>query len=82
MVYTISWRERSIGYTSSPDLINWSKQLKIPVMTHEENALNCWAPEVFYDSNSKNYVILWSTTIPERFKETDSTGDPQHIAST
>tara|TARA_B100001250_G_scaffold203697_1_gene174737 strand:- start:4434 stop:5423 length:990 start_codon:yes stop_codon:yes gene_type:complete len=79
MVYTISWRERSIGYTSSPDLINWSKQLKIPVMTHEENALNCWAPEVFYDSNSKNYVILWSTTIPERFKETDSTGDSIHI---
>ena len=79
MVYTVSWRERSIGYASSPDLINWSKQLEIPVMKHEENALNCWAPEIFYDSNSKNYVILWSTTIPERFKETDSSGDSIHI---
>jgi len=79
MVYTISWRERSIGYASSPDLINWSKQIEIPVMTHEENALNCWAPEIFYDSTSKSYVILWSTTIPERFKETDSTGDSIHV---
>jgi predicted GH43/DUF377 family glycosyl hydrolase len=75
MVYTVSWNERSIGYTSSPDLINWSKQLEIPVMTHEETALNCWAPEIYYDSPSKSYVIFWSTTIPERFKETDSTGD-------
>jgi len=75
MVYTVSWNERSIGYSSSPDLINWSKQLEIPVMTHEETALNCWAPEIYYDSPSKSYVIFWSTTIPERFKETDSTGD-------
>jgi hypothetical protein len=75
MVYTVSWRERSIGYAYSTDLINWSKQLKIPVMMHEENALNCWAPEIYYDSISKKYVIIWSTTIPGRFKETDSSGD-------
>ena len=75
MVYTVSWRERSIGYAYSTDLINWSKQLKIPVMMHEENALNCWAPEIYYDSISKKYVIIWSTTIPGRFKETDNSGD-------
>ena len=75
MVYTISWRERSVGYAYSTDLINWSKQLKIPVMMHEENALNCWAPEIYYDSISKKYVIIWSTTIPGRFKETDNSGD-------
>jgi len=75
MVYTVSWRERSIGYAYSKDLINWSKQLKIPVMMHEENALNCWAPEIYYDSISKKYVIIWSTTIPGRFKETDNSGD-------
>ena len=75
MVYTVSWRERSIGYAYSTDLINWSKQLKIPVMMHEENALNCWAPEIYYDSISKKYIIIWSTTIPGRFKETDNSGD-------
>tara|TARA_B100001059_G_scaffold153995_1_gene153637 strand:+ start:630 stop:1631 length:1002 start_codon:yes stop_codon:yes gene_type:complete len=79
MVYTISWRERSVGYAYSTDLINWSKQLKIPVMMHEENALNCWAPEIYYDSISKKYVIIWSTTIPGRFKETDNSGDSIHI---
>ena len=79
MVYTVSWRERSIGYAYSTDLINWSKQLKIPVMMHEENALNCWAPEIYYDSILKKYIILWSTTIPGRFKETDNSGDSIHI---
>lgn len=41
MVYTVSWRERVIGYSSSKDLINWSDQLEIPVMKHEKFALNC-----------------------------------------
>jgi len=38
MVYTCSWKERQIGYTSSRDLINWSEQKAIPVMAHEPTA--------------------------------------------
>ena len=75
MVWTISWKEKGIGYASSKDLIHWSEQKNIPVMKHEATARNCWAPEIFYDVDSKQYLIFWSTTIPGRFPETESTGD-------
>jgi beta-xylosidase len=75
MVWTVSWNERGIGYASSEDLIHWSEQKYIPVMEHEPTARNCWAPEVFYDEESKQYLIFWSTTIPGRFPKTETTGD-------
>ncbi|MCF7567948.1 glycoside hydrolase family 43 protein [Sabulilitoribacter arenilitoris] len=75
MVWTVSWNEKGIGYANSEDLINWSEQKYIPVMHHEANARNCWAPELFFDEDSKEYFIFWATTIPGRFKETDSFGD-------
>lgn len=78
MVWTVSWGEKGIGYASSKDLIHWSDQKYIPVMEHEPTARNCWAPEVFYDEESKQYLIFWSTTIPGRFPETESTGDSDY----
>lgn len=75
MVWTVSWHERSIGYASSPDLIHWSDQQTIPVMEGEPDARNCWAPEIIWDPKRQDYMIYWATTIPERFPETDSTGD-------
>ncbi len=75
MVWTVSWNDRGIGYASSADLINWSEQKFIPVMGHEPAARNCWAPEVFYDMASKNYVIFWSTTITGLYPETEATAD-------
>lgn len=78
MVWTVSWKEKGIGYASSNDLINWSEQQYIPVMEHEEKAQNCWAPEIFYDEASKQYLIFWSTTIPGRFPETEEQGDHNH----
>ena len=71
MVWTVSWKERGIGYASSKDLIHWSEQQYIPVMEHEEKALNCWAPELFFDRKSREYLIFWATTIPGRFPQTD-----------
>ena len=78
MVWTVSWKERGIGYASSKDLIHWSEQKSIPVMAHEPTARNCWAPEIFYDEDSKQYLIFWSTTIPGRFPETEKTGDDKY----
>ena len=75
MVWTVSWNEKGIGYASSEDLMNWSEQQYLPVMEHEPEAKNCWAPEIFYDKASKQYLIFWSTTIPGRFTETESSGD-------
>ncbi|MCL3780097.1 glycosyl hydrolase [Prolixibacteraceae bacterium JC049] len=74
MVWTPGWNEKGIGYASSKDLINWSEQIYIPVMKHEENALNCWAPEIVYDDVKKQYMIFWSTTISDQFLETKGSG--------
>jgi beta-xylosidase len=71
MVWTVSWWEKGIGYASSKDLITWSEQKTIPVMQHEPDAKNCWAPEIFYDEVNEQYLIFWATTIPGRFPETD-----------
>ena len=78
MVWTVSWNERGIGYAWSDDLINWSEQYYLPVMEHEPTTLNCWAPEVFYDDKTQTYIIFWSSTIPERFPETEKTGDEKY----
>ncbi len=71
MVWTVSWKEKGIGYASSKDLVHWSEQKYIPVMEHEAIAQNTWAPEVYYDDATEQYYIFWSTTIPGRFPETD-----------
>lgn len=75
MVWTVSWNEKVIGYASSEDLIHWSEQQEIPVMVHEEEAKNSWAPEIFFDPLSKKYIIIWSTTISGPFPEGEKTGD-------
>ncbi|KAI9433784.1 glycosyl hydrolase [Russula earlei] len=75
MVWTVSWKDRGIGYASSPDLIHWSEQQYLPVMEKEPTAQNCWAPEITYDAKNKQYMIYWATTIPGRFPATDTTGD-------
>ncbi len=78
MVWTVSWKDRGIGYASSKDLIHWSEQVFVPVMEKEPTAKNCWAPEIFYDDAKKEYLIYWATTIPGRFPETENLGDNNH----
>jgi hypothetical protein len=75
LVWTPGWREKGIGYASSANLTDWSKQKFIPLMEHEQSAQNCWAPEIFYDAGSGDYIIYWATSIPGRFPETDHLGD-------
>ncbi len=78
MVWTVGWNEKGIGYAYSSDLINWSEQQYIPVMEHEEQARNCWAPEVTYDETTQLYYIYWATTITGQFPETDSTAESNY----
>jgi beta-xylosidase len=78
MVWTTGWWDKGIGYAGSKDMITWSEQKFIPVMEHEPTAKNCWAPEVMYDPNEKQYMIFWATTIPGRFPQTENSGDNNH----
>ncbi len=78
MVWTVSWNDRGIGYASSPDLVHWSQQQYLPVMQHEDSALNCWAPEITWDTKSRLYYIYWATTIPGRFAAGSKDGDGRY----
>ena len=66
MVWTSGWHDQIIGYASSRDLVHWSEQKEIPVMAHEPETLNTWAPELFYDEATDTYYIYWASTIPGR----------------
>ena len=74
MVWTSGWNEKGIGYASSPDLIHWSPQRFIPVMEHEPTTRNSWAPELFYDDRTGEYLIFWASTIPGRYPANDGQG--------
>lgn len=68
MVWTSSWKgDKGFGYASSMDLIHWSEQKHIPVMENEPSTVNVWAPELFYDNEKKQFIIIWASTIPFRF---------------
>ena len=76
LVWTTGWRDpRQIGYADSADLQHWSTPRAIATMTDEPTARNSWAPEVFWDEATAQYLVFWSTTIPGRFAATDATGD-------
>jgi beta-xylosidase len=81
MVWTSGWttdKGQVIGYANSKDLIHWSPQRGIKLMENEPTTRNLWAPEIFYDRAAKRWLIFWSSTIPGRFPDTDSTGDDKY----
>jgi len=77
MVWTTGWRGHDIGYAHSKDLIHWSKEMAIPVMQREPDAINCWAPEIVYDSAKQHFLIFWSSTIKGRFPQTDRSSEAE-----
>lgn len=70
LVWTTGWTGKTIGYASSTDLLHWSEQKTLPVMAHEPEAQNCWAPEIVWDARGGRALIVWSTTILGRYPET------------
>ena len=67
LVWTAAWTGNYIGYASSKDLIHWSAQTAIPVMTNEPATLNCWAPEIFRDARTGRFLIFWASTVTNKF---------------
>lgn len=79
LVWTCSWKgDQGFGYASSKDLISWSEQKFLPVMESEPKTVNVWAPEIFYDDEKKEYVIIWASTIPFRFAKGIEEEDNNH----
>ncbi|WP_436489583.1 apiosidase-like domain-containing protein [Chitinophaga sp. ARDCPP14] len=79
LVWTSGWKnEKGFGYASSKDLVHWSEQRAIDVMTHEPTTVNVWAPELFYDKEQQQFVIIWASTIPHRFPRGQEDEDNNH----
>jgi len=69
LVWTSSWKgDLGFGYAYSKDLIHWSRQQLIPVMKTEPSTVNVWAPDIFYDNEKGEFVVVWASCIPNRFK--------------
>ena len=86
LVWTSSWRgDKGFGYASSSDLLHWSEQRFIPVMEHEPTTVNVWAPELFYDDEGKQFIVIWASCIPGRFErgiEEDSNNHRLYVTTT
>ena len=78
IVWTVSWNERSIGYAESSDLIHWAQQQTLPVMDWDTTTINAWAPEIFYDVKTRNYLIYWASTITGKFPATGMKKDSRY----
>ena len=69
LVWTSSWRgDRGFGYASSKDLVHWTEQRFIEVMT-DTTTVNVWAPELFWDDVKHQAVIVWASCIPGKFPD-------------
>lgn len=69
LVWTSSWRgDLGFGHASSKDLMNWSEEEFVPVMT-DTSTVNVWAPELFYDDVDERFIIIWASTIPFKYEK-------------
>ncbi len=69
LVWTSSWRgDLGFGYAQSKDLMNWSEQRLIPVMAYDTTTVNVWAPELFYDDEQDQMMVVWASCIPGAFE--------------
>ncbi len=69
LVWTSSWRgDRGFGYSSSKDLIHWTPQRFIETGM-DTTTVNTWAPELFYDGQKRQFLIVWASCVPGRFPD-------------
>jgi hypothetical protein len=78
MVWT--WERGShdgIGYASSRNLIEWSAPRDLKVMAALNNDY-CWAPELFFDQDNQQWLVVWSSDVKGEFDKTAHTAAHNH----
>lgn len=63
MVWTTGITTKTIGYSSSDDLVTWSTPQRIEVWNPGDNVANTWAPELYYDQDEEEYLIVWASNL-------------------
>ncbi|HZQ44179.1 MAG TPA: glycoside hydrolase family 43 protein [Acidobacteriaceae bacterium] len=61
MVFTWAWHGNAIGISDSDDLVHWSPQRRIEIMSAFPNVQNTWAPETYWDAQTKDWLIIFSS---------------------
>jgi hypothetical protein len=61
MVFTWAWHGNAIGISDSDDLLHWSPQRRIEIMSAFPNVQNTWAPETYWDEQTKDWLIIFSS---------------------
>lgn len=78
LVWTCGWKgDRGFGYSSSRDLIHWTKEQFVEVMD-DTATVNVWAPELFYDDEERLFVVIWASCVPGRFPDHEEAHDNNH----
>lgn len=75
MVWTTSWNSRSIGYAQSKDLATWSNPKKIDIWQEHTDVRNTWAPELHWNPETDEFLILWSSTTLRELNDGDGSED-------
>ena len=63
MVWTSGITTKTIGYSSSEDLVTWSTPKRIEVWGAGVNVANTWAPELYYDEEEQEYLVVWASNL-------------------
>ncbi|WP_455585594.1 glycoside hydrolase family 43 protein [Bacteroides sp.] len=70
LVWTSSWKgDNGFGYACSKDLVHWSEERLVSVMAHDSTTVNVWAPELFYDDEKDEFMVVWASCVPYKFKK-------------
>lgn len=67
----------SFGIAHSDDLINWSGNTMLTPMQQFEGTVNCWAPEMFFNDKTDEYMIVWASTVTGAFPETAGSSEEE-----
>ncbi|TXC91339.1 family 43 glycosylhydrolase [Metabacillus litoralis] len=58
---TVREGSNSLMIWESTDLVNWSEQRMVEITSPETG--NTWAPEVYYDDSTGEYIVYWSSFV-------------------
>lgn len=75
MVWTTSWKSRTIGYSSSTDLKTWARPQRINIWKNRTDVNNTWAPELHWDPEEQQYIVIWSSTTLRELNDNDGSAD-------
>jgi hypothetical protein len=63
LLWTWSTTSPAIGYSTSTDLLHWSKNRKLSLTAAVPGALTTTSPSSYYDPVKKDWLILWSSRV-------------------